>query len=150
MTTTRSGFFQSGVHELWALRLGTQLETRPRYTPQSTFETFPFPQAGEEARREIAEAAEALGTLRVGWLSPPGMTDADLSRLTLTNLYNQAPSWLSQAHEKLDRAVQAAYGWEYPLDQDSVLTHLVALNRSRADAHDLTSEGGSVEAEGES
>ena len=33
----------SKVHELWALRQGTSLEDRPRYTPTSTFETFPFP-----------------------------------------------------------------------------------------------------------
>jgi hypothetical protein len=39
------GVLHSRVHELWALRLGTQLETRPRYTPTTTFETFPFPQS---------------------------------------------------------------------------------------------------------
>lgn len=31
------------LHELWALRLGTSLEDRPRYTPTTCFETFPFP-----------------------------------------------------------------------------------------------------------
>lgn len=37
------GVLHSKVHELWALRLGTALEDRPRYTPTTTFETFPFP-----------------------------------------------------------------------------------------------------------
>ena len=32
-------------HERWSLRLGTSLEDRPRYTPNTTFETFPFPVA---------------------------------------------------------------------------------------------------------
>lgn len=35
--------------------------------------------------------------------------DPKLKKRTLTNLYNQRPTWLRQAHEKLDRAVIAAY-----------------------------------------
>ncbi len=37
------GVLQSNFHGLWALKLGTRLETRPRYTPTTCFETFPFP-----------------------------------------------------------------------------------------------------------
>jgi hypothetical protein len=37
------GVLQSRAHEIWALKLGTRLETRPRYTPTTCFETFPFP-----------------------------------------------------------------------------------------------------------
>jgi type II restriction/modification system DNA methylase subunit YeeA len=37
------GVLQSRFHEIWAIKLGTQLETRPRYTPTTCFETFPFP-----------------------------------------------------------------------------------------------------------
>jgi hypothetical protein len=37
------GVLHSKVHELWALRRGTQLEDRPRYTPTTCLETFPFP-----------------------------------------------------------------------------------------------------------
>ena len=44
------GVLHSKLHELWALQLGTQLEDRPRYTPTSTFDTFPFPlAAGQRA-----------------------------------------------------------------------------------------------------
>jgi hypothetical protein len=32
-----------------------------------------------------------------------------LKKRTLTNLYNERPQWLKLAHEKLDRAVLAAY-----------------------------------------
>src|SRR5215204_765626 len=35
------GLLHSRVHEVWALKLGTRLETRPRYTPTTCFETFP-------------------------------------------------------------------------------------------------------------
>jgi len=37
------GVLHSRLHEVWALKLGTRLETRPRYTPTTCFETFPFP-----------------------------------------------------------------------------------------------------------
>ncbi|HEY5910074.1 MAG TPA: DNA methyltransferase [Verrucomicrobiae bacterium] len=37
------GVMQSSIHRIWALRQGTQLEDRPRYTPTTCFETFPFP-----------------------------------------------------------------------------------------------------------
>ncbi len=37
------GILHSRFHELWSLRMGTSLEDRPRYTPTTCFETFPFP-----------------------------------------------------------------------------------------------------------
>jgi hypothetical protein len=40
---TTFGLLHSRLHELWSLRLGTSLEDRPRYTPTTCFETFPFP-----------------------------------------------------------------------------------------------------------
>jgi len=35
--------------------------------------------------------------------------DPKLKKRTLTNLYNERPTWLKLAHEQLDRAVLAAY-----------------------------------------
>lgn len=126
------GVLHSSVHELWSLGLGTQLETRPRYTPTTTFETFPFPHPTDDIRDEIAAAAKKLDELRNGWLNPPGMTEADLRKRTLTNLYNARPSWLALAHERLDRAVHSAYGWSYPLEAEEVLARLLSLNLGRA------------------
>ena len=40
---TTFGILHSRFHELWALRMGSSLEDRPRYTPTTCFETFPFP-----------------------------------------------------------------------------------------------------------
>ena len=39
------------------------------------------------------------------WLDPEGATGAELKKRTLTNLYNQRPAWLANAHADLDRAV---------------------------------------------
>ncbi|MDK9689596.1 class I SAM-dependent DNA methyltransferase [Azospira sp.] len=88
------GILHSRFHELWSLRLGTSLEDRPRYTPTTTFETFPFPAgmtprdtapqagqgsppclAGEVAAERIAAAARRLNERREAWLNPPEWVD---------------------------------------------------------------------------
>ena len=134
------GVLHSRFHEKWALKMGTQLETRPRYTPTSTFETFPFPCPTDEQRKAIAEAARELNRLREGWLNPvdgegnPVMFGVDLRRRTLTNLYNhyQIHTWLVNAHNNLNAAVAAAYGWDAGMGDAEVLERLLALNLERA------------------
>lgn len=73
-----------------------------------------------------------LDSFRRRWLDPEGVNLAELKSRTITNLYNQRPSWLSQAHDRLDRAVFAAYGWPYPLDDQEILGRLLQLNWERA------------------
>ena len=79
---TTFGILHSRFHEAWSLRLGTSLEDRPRYTPTTTFETFPFPEGlspdipaadyAEDPRAvAIAEAARRLTALRDRWRNPP-------------------------------------------------------------------------------
>jgi hypothetical protein len=110
-------------------------------------------------------AAHRLDTLREAWLNPPewtqrvpevvplglaaspypdrieprpGLSEADLQALkkrTLTNLYNLRPAWLAMAHEQLDAAVAAAYGWgDYTpaMPDEEILRRLLALNRQRS------------------
>ena len=207
--------------------MGTRLETRPRYTPTSCFETFPLPECVWEAggcagvgwdkrsaappatdaenaasdggaalrlthptnptAEAIAAAAEELDALRNRWLNPPEWTKIEvlefpgsvdgpwaryvdpetvrphpnplpkgegtlgigtvrwprivpkdaacaesLKKRTLTNLYNQRPTWLAQAHEKLDEAVFAAYGWEPGMSDEELLERLLKLNLERS------------------
>ena len=126
------GVLQSRVHMLWASAMGTQLETRPRYTPTTCFETFPFPHPTDTQRDAIAAAAAELNRLREGWLNPAGLSAAELRRRTLTNLYNQRPTWLDNAHRTLDAAVAAAYGWPADLADGAILERLLALNLERA------------------
>lgn len=134
------GVLHSRVHEVWALRQGTALEDRPRYTPTTTFETFPFPwppgqEPVEDPRVEaIAAAARDLVAKRDAWLNPPGATAAQLKDRTLTNLYNRRPAWLDQVHRRLDAAVLDAYGWPHDLSDTQLLERLLALNLVRAGA----------------
>ena len=132
------GVLHSRFHELWALAMGTQLESRPRYTPTTCFETFPFPEPSEDQREAIAEAAARLNELREGWLNPttddgqPALSGNALRQRTLTNLYNDRPSWLANVHDSLDAAVADAYGLPADLADEEVLEHLLALNYHRA------------------
>lgn len=83
---TTFGILHSRFHEAWALRLGTSLEDRPRYTPTTTFETFAFPDgltpnlpattyAADPRAIAIAEAARALVEARDRWLNPPELVE---------------------------------------------------------------------------
>jgi hypothetical protein len=149
------GVLHSRLHELWARRLGTQLRDAVsgfRYTSTTTFETFPFPYPpGAEPKnaqvQAIASAAKELVEQRDRWLSANQVTvtsevtvtlgaekdaQAEKKKRTLTNLYNQRPTWLEIAHKKLDDAVFAAYGWENILSDEEILERLLALNLSRA------------------
>src|SRR5262249_23102319 len=81
-------------HAIWALRLGTSLEDRPRYTPPTTFETSPSPWSpskeptDQPAYLAISAAAKQLHQQREAWLNPPELQGASLKERTLTNLYN--------------------------------------------------------------
>ncbi len=59
---------------------------------------------------------------------------AILKKRTLTNLYNERPAWLANAHRDLDAAVAAAYGWPAELGDEEVLRRLFELNQERAAA----------------
>jgi type II restriction/modification system DNA methylase subunit YeeA len=125
------GVLHSRFHEKWALRLGTSLEDRPRYTPTTTFETYPFPRATVDQRRAIEEAATRLDGLRQTWLQAEGASPGELKRRTLTNLYNEWPTWLVKVHAELDAAVASAYGWPAVITDSKALADLLKLNLER-------------------
>lgn len=187
---TMFGILQSRFHSFWSLRLGTALDDRPRYTPTTSFDTFPFPTlltprdtaskvvattaagalipdgltaTATTVASAIADAAKRLYDLREDWVNPsawvvhepdivplgittapypvrvvprPGHED-ELAKRTLTKLYNERPAWLVRAHEAIDAAVAAAYGWtDYTpaVTEEEILGRLLALNHKRASA----------------
>ena len=130
------GVLHSRAHEVWALKMGTQLESRPRYTPTTTFETFPFPRPSPSQRSAIGEAAKTLNDHRVAWLDPAevSLTEVAVRSRTLTNLYNSTPTWLELDHKKLNEAVFQAYGWRSNITNEQILEELIALNGQREPA----------------
>jgi type II restriction/modification system DNA methylase subunit YeeA len=163
---TAFGILHSRFHEAWSIGLCTWLGVGndPRYTPSTTFETFPFPEgltpnipateyANDPRAIAIAEAAQRLDDLRQAKLNPPDLVRVEpevvpgypdrilprdaaaekiLKSRTLTNLYNERPTWLANAHRDLDAAVAAAYGWPADISEEEALARLLALNLERA------------------
>lgn len=121
------GVLHSRYHEVWSLATCGRLETRPQYTPTTSFETFPLPEGTPENVAAVAAAAHELDTARCNWLG-----DRSDPKYTLTELYNTRPTWLAACHTKLDAAVAAAYGWPADLTDAAILERLLALNQSAA------------------
>lgn len=104
----------------------------PEWTQTRVLE-FPGSVDGPWARYVHNPNANGIGIVRYPRLEP---RDADcaakLKKRTLTNLYNERPAWLDLAHQKLDAAVAAAYGWPADLSDEQILEKLLALNLERA------------------
>ena len=136
----------SKVHVSWALAQDTLLEDRPVYPKSRCFDPFPFPSLdgaqlarlralGEEldAHRKVQQAAHPKLTLtamynvlekrRAG--EPLDDKDREIDRAGLVGV-------LADIHARIDAAVAEAYGWPADLDDEDILTRLVALNHERA------------------
>jgi hypothetical protein len=100
-------------------------------------ETLEFPGSAEGPWRRYVDAASVdergIGTVKYPRTVPK---DAECARhlreRTLTNLYNERPTWLDLAHQRLDAAVFAAYGWDPAMTDDELLAELLALNLARS------------------
>jgi type II restriction/modification system DNA methylase subunit YeeA len=152
------GVLHSHIHEVWSLATSSRHGDgdeggRPTYNNTTCFETFPFPwPPGKETQDDprvqaIAQAAKELVEKRDAWLNPPSLSEAELKKRTLTNLYNQRPTWLDLAHKKLDAAVFAAYGWPADLSDEEILARLLALNLERARSQGKYVDEGSIATE---
>jgi len=126
-TETRTLEFPGSANGPWA-----------RYIDRSTIRevgrvTPCAPSSASKERRAEDCPPYLIGTVRYPRLEP---RDADcaakLKKRTLTNLYNERPAWLDLAHQKLDAAVAAAYGWPADLTDEQILEKLLALNLERA------------------
>ena len=151
------GVLSSHVHRVWSLAAGGRIGVGndPTWTNTTCFEPFPFPSsgpgsgvgAGPVERERIARVAEEIEAHRERCLK-------DHPDLDLTSIYNVVEAvragraltpaersvhdralvtLLARRHDRLDRAVLAAYGWPESLDDREVLQRLVDLNRERGE-----------------
>jgi hypothetical protein len=116
------GILQSSAHEQWFIAKGSKLKADLRYTPDSVFDTFPWPQAPSAAQvAAVALAGRALRKLRAdSVLEAPGGL-----RALYKNIKVPGRSPLKSAHAALDAAVLAAFGFSAGSD---VLQQLLDLN----------------------
>jgi hypothetical protein len=94
---------------------------------------FPGSVSGPWGRYVHDADSRGIGTVRYPRTVPKDEECAKkLKARTLTNLYNQRPTWLDLAHRKLNAAVFAAYGWNPDIAEDDLLAALLALNQQAA------------------
>ncbi len=111
----------------WIKAQSSTLEDRTRYTPNTCFETFPFPQKPlQELVEKIRQTAGELHEYR--------SQQMEKKQWGITKLYNQffnePSSQLYQLHQKLDKLVMEAY--HFQADED-ILEKLLTLNLELAE-----------------
>jgi len=96
------GVLTSAMHMAWMRTVCGRLKSDYRYSAGIVYNNFPWPESPSGKQKEAIEKA-AQGVLDAR---------AKFQKATLADLYdpNTMPSDLASAHQKLDKAVEAAYG----------------------------------------
>ena len=116
------GILQSGLHWMWFVERCSTLKRDPRYTSNTVFDTFPWPQSPKLAAIDkVAKTGRALRVLRRRLMVEHGLSPRDLYRSI--ELPGEHP--LKDAHKALDEAVRSAYGMG---ESQNTLEFLLELN----------------------
>jgi type I restriction-modification system DNA methylase subunit len=111
-TSYHFGILQSEMHMVWVKYTCGRLESRYRYSNNIVYNNFPWPQnVSEEKKKKVEECAEYLLTIRTTF-----------PHSSLADLYdpNTMPPDLVEAHNNLDRAVDACYGKKFANKEERI------------------------------
>ncbi|WP_372779195.1 class I SAM-dependent DNA methyltransferase [Litorivivens sp.] len=95
------GVFSSAMHMAWVRTVCGRIKSDYRYTNEIVYNNYPWPMDSNDKQREsVSAAAQSVLDAR-----------AQFPEATLADLYDplNMPPALVKAHQKLDRAVDAAY-----------------------------------------
>ena len=120
------GILQSHTHWLWFVTKCGKLKSDFRYSAESVFETFPWPQS-PDAKSVAAVAAAGRQVRRIRAEALPKLKGGLRALYRMLELPGANP--LKDAHAALDAAVLAAYGFQPRAD---LLAQLLALNQQVA------------------
>jgi hypothetical protein len=116
------GIISSNIHWIWFQTKCSTLEERLRYTTESVWDTFPWPQSPTEKQIEnIAKASKALRDERNNVMDAGKLSLRDVYR----NLEKPGKNSIRDLQQALDKAVLEAYGFNATAD---LLTQLLELN----------------------
>lgn len=133
------GVLQSDAHWQWFVARCSTLKGDFRYTSNTVFDTFPWPQAPSKAQvHAVADAAVAVRELRSAQRRKHGLSLRELYR----SIEKPGTHPLGIAHAELDAAVRTAYGMKA---REDVLQFLLELNRECAD---IEAKGASIRGPG--
>ncbi|MDK2411368.1 N-6 DNA methylase [Aphanizomenon sp. PH219] len=121
------GILTSNIHRVWVNVQSSTLKGDTRYTHNTCFETFPFPQTADiKIVQQIRSKAEELHQYRTQQMETKqwGIT-------TLYNkFFNEPSSQLYKLHQQLDKLVMTAYNFQA---NDDILEKLLILNLELAE-----------------
>ncbi|WP_353932825.1 DNA methyltransferase [Okeanomitos corallinicola TIOX110] len=121
------GILTSKIHRLWVKAQSSTLKGDTRYTHNTCFETFPFPQTADiKTVEKIRTKTEELHQYR-----SQQMESKQWGITTLYNkFFNEPSSKLYQLHQQLDKLVMAAYKIQ---SENDILEKLLTLNSELAE-----------------
>lgn len=138
---------QSNIHEAWARKYSSTLETRINYSPSDVFETFAIPKRNDRLAKLGMQTNHSRQDLMLS--RNEGLT-ATYNRFHDPHESSEDIAHLRALHVEMDNAVAAAYGWQdlelghgfretpqgvrYALSDPArreVLRRLLALNHER-------------------
>lgn len=98
------GILTSNVHMSWMRVFAGRLKSDYRYSKNLVYNTFPWPNPTESQREEIEKTAQKILVIRDKY-----------PESSLSDLYDELimPSDLRKAHQDNDKAVMAAYGFDW-------------------------------------
>jgi len=105
------GILTSSMHMAWTRYVCGRLKSDYRYSNDIVYNNFPFPEPTEKQKTEIEKLAQAVLDAR-----------SQFPNSTLADLYDPLamPKVLLNAHQKLDKAVENAYGRTFDDDGQRV------------------------------
>lgn len=117
------GILTSSVHMAWMRAVAGQLKSDYRYSSGIVYNNFIWPNPTPTQKENIEKAAQAVLDARK--LYPDS---------TLADLYdpNTMPPELTKSHEKLDKAVKAAYG-NKGFETEEIVASLMKLYKEAID-----------------
>lgn len=112
------GIISSRMHMSWVRTVCGRLKSDYRYSAGIVYNNYPWPTPTDKARAAVEAAAEAVLAARAAHPTS-----------SLADLYDprSMPADLRKAHDALDRAVDAAYGYKGDTDDASRVAHLFRL-----------------------
>jgi hypothetical protein len=105
------GILTSTMHMAWTRYVCGRLKSDYRYSKDIVYNNFPWPNPTEKQTAEIEKLAQNILDTRT-----------QFPNASLADLYDPVamPPLLSKAHQKLDKAVEAAYGRSFDDDSQRV------------------------------
>ena len=110
----------SQFHNAWMRVVGGRLKSDYSYGNTTIYNNFVWPDATDFQRMRIEECAQGVLDARTQYEGS-----------TLADLYNPSNEFLHpalvKAHQKLDKAVESAYGVDFGGDEQKIVAHLFNL-----------------------